>query len=164
MKLSTKLSDLSPESRALFAGKRSLVSNYDKQLFLNDDSIVQFTDFIRKGNTGYFVFDNGANLWQSQLYLPMFRIDNLRMSDEVEFCTIKWKDKKVDRISNVEPDKLFALVEGKRFRVSRKDGYFRPDNHSIEYIRQRLNEFSDEHEKSIDGLYKSCILYTFIEL
>ncbi len=164
MKLSTKLSDLSPESRALFAGKRSLVSNYDKQLFLNDDSIVQFTDFIRKGHTGYFVFDNGANLWQSQLYLPMFRIDKLRMSDEVEFCTIKWKDKTVDRISNVEPDKLLAMVDGKHFRVSRKDGYFRPDNHSIEYIRQRLNEFSDDHEKSIDGLYKSCILYTFIEL
>ncbi len=161
MKLSTKLS---PECEALFAGKRSLVSKYDKQLFLNDDSIVQFTDFIRQGSTGYFVFDNGAILWQSQLYSPMFRIDNLRMSDEVEFCTIKWKDKKVDRISNVEPDKLFALVEGKRFRVSRKDGYFRPDNHSIEYIRQRFNEFIVNHDKGLNGLYKSCILYKFIEL
>lgn len=161
-----KVNELSPAVQMLVASKGNICKQYDRKLFLNDGQTVEFTSYNASGS-GSFCFDDGSQLWSSQLTSRIVIMNKGKVS-RIGRCRIILKEKEEIEFGESSLGRIWSIVQGKRYRVESVQGFrltgrlaFASDSNVVSEIEKA---YSENAISRIDGCIKSAKTYTFIEI
>lgn len=164
-----KVKDLDPKVRLMIQSKGSMTKKYDAKLFLKNGQIVKFSDFKESRDSFYFIFDDGTQLWEKQLCLPLFKQTETDISSAV-YCCIYTKSRKTLRFADLSPKSIWEEVKNNQYKVCcAQSGFIRPNGSFIgktddEIRNEIISSLRNNSVEDLSGKIKSAIHYIFQEI